>query len=507
MNKKCHILLLVGLISLTLLVLGVPSFAEDNALKIKCIDSSGAAVPDIAVSAVNMKNQKAKQGKCDSQGMVEFSGLENAPYRIFGRKEGFAPALYEFAILNGSSQSVTLSMVPGADKKLYFEDPAELKKAQASLVRGLEALKQDNVAEAEKAIAESLSINPSSAEASYYYLVLLQKQSKLDQMEQVAEKTEMLANVYLAAPPSGSNSNASAYQSIVSRTQGIIKILPALRGEKAAQDGNFDLAIKEFTEATKVEPNEPRNYQNLAIALTNAKKFDEALAVLDKAKQIQPDGFADLRKTILARKDAGSADKANVVLEEGIKLLNDDPASALKKFEEAMALAPVKQQYIVIRKIAQAQAKLNLPEALDNFKKAVELAPADKARDYKTSLALYYIGQNKMEEGVHVLEDGSANPEKDLFELALQEKDGQPALAIAALDRVLALNPNHFEAMYVLGTLYFIDEKKAKDKQSKELLTKYVASGKDAAELDNAKSMLTIIDIRARAKQKPKPKL
>jgi tetratricopeptide (TPR) repeat protein len=503
MNKKCHILLLIGLISLTLLILATPSFAEDNALKIKCSDSSGAAVPDVAVSAVNMKNQKAKQGKCDSLGMVEFSGLENAPYRIFGRKEGFVPALYEFAILNGSSQSVTLSMVAGADKKLYFEDPEAQKKALTLLRQGLDAVNQRNVVDGEKALTESLAINPSSVEASYYYAICLQQESKIEEMVQALDKTEMLANVYIMAPPSN-QANASNYQKILASVQDFKKKTPALRGEKASVDGNFEAAAKEFAEAIKVEPNDLRNYQNLAIALTNSKKFDEALAVLDKADQIKPDSFADLRKTILARKDAGSAEKANVVLEEGIKLLNDDPASALKKFEEAKALAPVNQQYVVIRKIAQAQEKLKMPEALDNFKKALELAPAEKARDYRTSLALYYINQNKLEEGVNVLVEGSSTPEADLFSLAMKEKDGQPGLAEAALARVITLNSDNAEACYELGALYYFDGK-AKDKQSKELLTKYVANGKDASKLDNAKSMLTIIERREKTKPKPKP--
>ena len=296
MNKKCHISLLVGLVSLTLLILAIPSFAEDNALKIKCSDSSGSAVPDVSVSAVNIKNQKAKQGKCDSRGMVEFSGLENAPYRIFGRKEGFVPALYEFAILNGSSQSVTLSMVSGADKKLYFEDPAEQKKAQALMAQGLEAIKQNNFAEAEKAFAESLSIDPSIVEASYYYMVVLQQQSKLEQMAQVAEKTEMLANAYLIAPPSGSNANASTYQSMISKIQEVKKVLPALRGEKAIKDGNFDLAIKEFTDAIKSDSNNSSYYVSLAVAMANANRFDEALSTLDKADQIKPGASADIKK-------------------------------------------------------------------------------------------------------------------------------------------------------------------------------------------------------------------
>ena len=86
-----------------------------------------------------MINQKAKEKKSDAQGVAEFAKLEDGVYRVFARKEGFAPALFEFALLKGSSESVTLNLVAGADKKLYFEDPAEEQRVRRSfLQQGLE---------------------------------------------------------------------------------------------------------------------------------------------------------------------------------------------------------------------------------------------------------------------------------------------------------------------------------------------------------------------------------
>ena len=116
-----------------------------------------------------MINQKAKDKKSDAQGSAEFAKLEDGVYRVFARKDGFAPALYEFAVLKGSTESVTLNFVAGADKKLYFEDPAEEERAIQLLRQGLEAAKQNKYEEAEKLFSQALEINPSSAETLYYF--------------------------------------------------------------------------------------------------------------------------------------------------------------------------------------------------------------------------------------------------------------------------------------------------------------------------------------------------
>ena len=80
-----------------------------------------------------------------------------------------SPALFEFALLKGSTESVTLNLVAGADKKLYFEDPAEEQRAIQFLRQGLDTAKQNKYEEAEKLFSQALEINPSSVETLYFY--------------------------------------------------------------------------------------------------------------------------------------------------------------------------------------------------------------------------------------------------------------------------------------------------------------------------------------------------
>ena len=161
--------LFVCIFSLSVLFFALPSYAQNGTLQVKCLEASGTPSQNAKVVIFNMINQKAKDKKSDAQGVAEFAKLEDGVYRVFARKDGFAPALFEFAVLKGSSESVTLNLVAGADKKLYFEDPAEEQRAIQFLRQGLDAAKQNKYEEAEKLFSQALEINPSSAETLYYY--------------------------------------------------------------------------------------------------------------------------------------------------------------------------------------------------------------------------------------------------------------------------------------------------------------------------------------------------
>ena len=142
--------------------------------------------------------------------------------------------------------------------------------------------------------------------------------------------------------------------------------MPTYRGEYALRQKNWDLAIKVFTDAIKDSPDNPDNYSNMAIALTNTGKLDEALAAVDKAIQLKPDekSYVDLKNKIAARKENATIEKAQAIMIEGNKLLQDgDAAGALKKFEEAKSMIKEDRQAPLWMQIGKAQAKLNQEEA------------------------------------------------------------------------------------------------------------------------------------------------
>jgi tetratricopeptide (TPR) repeat protein len=493
--KSCK-LIFACFVASCILAFTLPGFAQNSSLQVKCVDSSGGPAQNVKVAIFNLNTQKDKEKKSDAQGSVEFTKLDDGIYRVVGRKDGFAPALFEFASLKGSRESVTLALAAGADKKLYFEDPAEGQKAMALLQQGLAAVKQNQSADGEKLFSQSLEVNPSNPAALYYLAVACVQQSKFDQAVEILNRAVPLANTMKGLPSSDPSlpNNEQVYQG----AQQLLVKMPAIKGESSLNQKKYDEAAANFSEAIKVDPNNSELYYYQAVALTNAKKFDEAMAAIDKAIQLKPSekAYADTKSSIAARKENAEIDKAQAVMNEGNKLLQDgDAAGAIKKFEEARSRIAPERQSPLWRQIAKAQAKLNQPDAaIASFKKSIELAPADKVAEYRNSFAQFYLENKNYDEALEVTVDpkaaGSKSPEQIMLDLAKTTKE--PKIAEAALERAIKANPENPDAYYDLGQMYYADGKEM-DKRTKELLTKYVEVGKDQAKLENAKSMLIII--------------
>jgi len=493
--------ILLCFFALSILFFALPAFAETT-LQVKCVDASGAPVPNAKVTVAPVKNfQKMKDKKSDPQGEAEFPKLEDGAYRIFGRKEGFAPALYELAVLKGSTESVTLKMAQGADAKLWFEDQAEETKANTLMVQGLDALKQNKFPDAEKQLNDALAIKPSFASALYYLGVANLQQSKYDQGMQLLDKASETASAWMNSS-SLPTADQTMYQHVIQGVQQAKNYLPIKKADDALAQKNYEEAVKQFSELVKTNPNIPEVYANFATALFYSGRYDEALAAIDKAIQLKPGTYENHKKAIIAQKENAQNEKAQAVLDEGVKQLQaGDAAEALKKFEQAKAMVSGNNQWLVWTWIGKAQGKLNQPEAGDSFKKAIELAPADKAQECRNLVAQYYEDLKKYDDAIDVLVDpkaaGSGSPEQALLTVAKSARDKQPKLAEAALERVIKINPENTDAMFDLGQLYYSDGKE-NDRRTKELLAKYVEKGQDPNKLESAKGMMVIINRRTK---------
>jgi tetratricopeptide (TPR) repeat protein len=484
------------LTGLSILFLALPALAETT-LQVKCIDASGAPMKDVKVFAISMKNpQKPKDKKSDAQGAAEFAKLEDGAYRVVGRKEGFAPALFEFAILKGSPVPVTLKLQAGSpETKLYFEDEIGLKKAEAAMAQAFEAYKAQKFADAEKLFSDVLISNPANAESLYYLSVTKLQMGKYEEAAVSLDKTVEVASAF-ATLPSPNPSGPNPYDQISQSAQNVKKKIPSIRAENALRAKNYDQALKDFTELVKAEPNNPDFHANLAIAQYNLKNFDAAIASIDTAIKLKPGQYDEMKKTILAQKERGLLEKAQTNLDEGTKLLQaGDATAALAKFEEAKKLVAPDKQWPIWRQIGRAQGKLNNPEAVASFKKALELAPADKQGEIRNAYAQYYLDQKKYDDAVDLLADPkSENPEKTLLGVAKSTAAKEPKMARAALERVLKINPDNIDAAFELGQMIYFD--KDNDKRAKELLNKYIEKGQDETKVGQAKDMMVLINRR-----------
>ena len=274
------------------------------------------------------------------------------------------------------------------------------------------------------------------------------------------------------------------------------------QGEDLLKQKKYDEAIAQFREAVKGDPQNPTYHANLAIALTNAGQFDEALSALEKADQLNPKEFDALRKSILARKENAQIDEAQAIMDEGGKLFDGgDYAGALKKYEEAKNLLAEDKQGAPWLQIARTQAKMGQKEAaLASFNKAIALVPEDKIEGFRNSFVQVYLDDKKFDDAVDILADpkttGSQNPEEVLLTVAAAYKSREPKLAEAAWERVLKINPENADAYYYLGESSYI-EGAEQDSRTKEMLNKYLEIGKDPAKLENAKNMLVIVSRRS----------
>jgi tetratricopeptide (TPR) repeat protein len=497
-------LVLFGALVFSILFSAWPVFAQNSVLEVKCADSSDAATSDVKVTVVHLNTKKSKDRKSDLQGLAVFDKMEDGVYRVFGRKEGFAPALFEYVMLKGAKESVVLKFAAGEDKKLYFEDPDIERNAAALLKQGIEAFNQNNVVEAEKFFNQSLAINPSDGSANYAYGVALLRQGKFEEGANVLKKAIAVADMLKTLPSAAPAGKLSPNERIMENVQQQLQQIPAMKGEAAFKQQKYDDAVTYYNEAIKNLPNRPDLYANLARALTQADKNDEALVALSKAMDLKPGdaSYAGLKDAINKRKESAAIKKAQAMMLEGKSLLeSDDAAGALNKFLEANSMLPQGQSPLW-KFIGLAQAKLNHPdEAIAAFKKALELASPDKASEYQTAFAQFYLDNKKNEEAVDVLADpkfiGSKNPEQVLLEWVTKLKNQNPGLAETALERVIKINPGNAVAYYDLGRLYF-SEGKTYDKRTKEVLTKFIEISTDAEKLEDAKGLLLVVNKRSK---------
>ncbi|HYK89043.1 MAG TPA: tetratricopeptide repeat protein [Acidobacteriota bacterium] len=508
------------LVCLLVLFLTVSAHAASTPLEIKCQDSAGNPVAGATVNVQQLETLKWKgDKKSDSKGITLFK-LDDGAYRLMAHKEGFAPALYEFVILKGGNPvSATLKFEQGdSQKKLYFEDQAVAQKAQELLSQGSQALsaavqdkdaqaRDKKFADAEKAIEESLDIYPSNAEALFNLSIAYIQQHRWDQADESLKKTSQLLTV-LSALPTPKDGKTPPYNELQQRVNSLQASLPLFKlrsdADKALTEQKFDLAAQKYSEALKLQNNDPDLYYNLSLALARARKFDDALQSIDKAVQLKPGepAYADLRKKIVEFKESEILNKAQEILTEGDKLFQaKDYANALTKYQEALKMVPEQrkpQQAVVLAQIAKTQAQLNQYDpAVATFKKAIELAPDNAS--FKTALAQFYLKEKKYDEALNIYADsgsaGNQPVDQVMFKLGqTQSNQGNSEVAQLAFERAIKANPENAEAYYELGMLLY--QSKKDDKRAQEVLTKYLEVGKETAHLDNTKSVLVVLKKR-----------
>ncbi len=533
MKNLCFKLVLLTALIIFIALPVLPAFAQSNTLEVKCVDASGNVVPGGKVILDPMEGHKAKEKKADGKGIAEFTKLDDGAYRLVGRKEGMAPALYEFAVLKGGArQSVNLTFQAGdMNKKLYFEEgPAAMQQAFAAVDQGNQLLRGGKLAEAEKAYLQAIEMNPANPEPHLNVALCYLQEGKWELAEKDLKRATELASALKLLP----GQTQAVYGMIYDRSSDLLTKLPMIRfrneADKALSAKNFDEAASKYKEALKIDPSDPDLHYNLALALANGKKFEESNQEVDQAIQLaqknlqavdanlktMQDGpqkeqetakraelnkslgaYADLKKRAAEFRENEILRQAQGILGEGDKLFNSkDYEGALKKYQEALPMVPGAKQSIVYAQIAKAYAQLNQgDQAVANFRKAMDLSPGSD--EYRKLLAQYYLNAKKYEDALNLYAEGGSGGQADQALFTLGQKlssQGNSEVAALAFEKAIKANPNNAEAYYELGMILY--QEKINDARAKEMLDKYIQIGHDAAHLDNIKGVLAVLKRR-----------
>ncbi len=506
--KKLRRNLFAAVIAAAALLLSTAAFAAAGGqIEVHCVDTAGKPMSGIKVQVQKLGDPKWKDKKSDARGVARFDKVEDGVYRALARKEGFAPAFYEFILIKGAAkETVKLQFEPGpTERQLYFENQQVGRQAFEALNEGVEALRSGNFDDAENKLRVSISLNPSNPETHFNLAITYLQGQKWDEAEASLRRAERLTAGLKEFMRSRDPGTENSYDQLHARLLDLIPRVPGLklRAEASADlaEKRFEEAIAKYNESLKSFPDDPDTYYNIALAQANAKRYDEAAGSIDKAIELKPTerAYTDLKQQIADYKENELLMQARTILEAGEKLHKEgNIQGALQKYEEAMPMVPDRSKAVVYSFIARANASLKNDAAAEAaFKKAIEFAPENA--DHRKALAQYYMSQKKYNEALELYAQGGtagAAADQTLFNLGReQSQQGNTDVAQLAFERALAVNPNHADAHFELGMLLYYA--KTNDKRAKELLNQYLKLGKDEAKLENAKTVLVVIQRRS----------
>lgn len=217
------------------------------------------------------------------------------------------------------------------------------------------------------------------------------------------------------------------------------------------------------------QPEDPRAWTLMGIALSGLGRTAESLNAFQKALEIRPDFVQALEGAAQLEYNAGRPD-ARVLLERLVVLSPREPtahamlgALAFKRSDCESAVTHFKQSWEVIYGRPEALTEYGdclfqtrrPQEAIPVFKRITELQPSDWHAPYDLAVVQFRAGQN--EEAIQTLRPlvEGPNPNLDALNLiaAAYEANRQTPLAVAALQQGIKLAPRDMNNYLDLATI------------------------------------------------------
>ena len=253
-------------------MIGSPAQAK-NTLKCTITDETGKPLGKEQIVLVAAGEGKEKKEKTDENGAVQFKGLDDGSYRLYGVIQGYV-----------ASKSAPIELSGNAEKTCNYTIPSA-NYANTLLQEVLQSVKQKKYEEAEQKGQKAVELLPGEAGAHY---VLALSHASLGKEDEAVKEIQAAAEL-----------SPEKYKDVVTPVH-----LMALdtQANQAMSKWNFDGAIQKYEAMQKVAPTDPTVYYNMAVALGRQNKFDEALKTIDKAIELKPQD-PELQQTKLRLQD------------------------------------------------------------------------------------------------------------------------------------------------------------------------------------------------------------
>ncbi|MBI3896285.1 MAG: tetratricopeptide repeat protein [Acidobacteria bacterium] len=238
-------------------IIGSPAQAKST-LTCTILDETGKPLGKEQIILV-APNGKEKKEKTNEDGLVQFKGLDDGTYRIYGAIQGYV-----------ASKSAPMELSGNAEKTCNYTIPSA-NYASTLLQDVLQLVKQKKFEEAEQKGQKAVEVLP--GEGGSHYVLAISHAS-------LGKEAEALKHIQMAA-----ELDPTKYKEVVTPVQ--LMALDTQANQDLAK-GNFDGAMQKYDAMKKVAPNDPTVYYNIAVALGRQSKFDEALKEIDKAIEMKP---------------------------------------------------------------------------------------------------------------------------------------------------------------------------------------------------------------------------
>jgi tetratricopeptide (TPR) repeat protein len=310
------------------------------------------------------------------------------------------------------------------------------------LAAGLAQQRAGRLAEAERAYARVLELDPANADARYFratvYLQTGRRQAGISELGAAIER----------APD-----NPGAFYSL---------------GAALAEEGRLEEAVAACRAALRLKPDFPQAHNNLGIVFQRQGRLDEAVASYRAALRLAPDNPQALNNLGAALRELGRLEEAVASFRAALRLAPDYPQAhnnlgaalrelgqldeAVASCREALRLAPEYPE--ALNNLGNALAAQGRPgEAAERYREALRLAPG--YREARANLGNALTAQGELEQAVAcyraVLDLKPDDPDA-LYNLgnALTEQ-GRLDEAAASYRAALDLKPDFPDACANLG--------------------------------------------------------